>query len=141
MTSAMLTFGDIFFYSNEEYVYLAMSGQGVIYAARILSNKDSEMFVQFRDGAIKKDGEQRTSEKIVFCFIQLKTEGYSKRVAHLNQSDSQKNPNAILVGRPQEVLCEEDMLALRDEIINGPVPLDLKQQVESLDFASLSKSE
>lgn len=139
MVSEMLTYGDVFFYSNEEYVYLAMSDQGVIYAARILSAVHSDLILKGRDSAIKLEGETRASEKIVYCFVQLKTNGYSNRVAHLKESDSQKNPNAMLVSKPGEVICLEDMLSLRDEILNGPVPVELKNQIKSLDFESIGK--
>lgn len=131
--SEMLTFGDIFFYQNDDYVYLAMSDNGIIYAARILSANHSSQMIRARDAAISKDGERRTGEKVVYCFVQLKTDGYSDRVAHLNQSDSQKNQHSML-RTPGQAVCSEDMISLRDEILQGPVPVELKNQVSTLNF-------
>lgn len=138
----ILTFGDIFFYSpdGEEYVYLALGESGTIYAARILGVLKSNVITKSREEAVVKNGEKRTREKPVYCFVQLQTEGYTKRVAHLNRPGEDKNQEAILTA-PGDVICYEDMISIRDEILSGPVPLELKEQVGSLDFESLREKD
>lgn len=132
----LLVFGDVFYYRGEEYVFLAMN-DGVIYAAQILDKQQSKQFVGMRNQSIRKDGEKRTNEKIIYCFVELKTGQYAQRIAHLNKSDEQKEPAAILHASGDSI-SKEDMLEMRDAILRGPVPAVLSRLVGELSFEDIA---
>jgi hypothetical protein len=132
----MLFFGDIFTYRDKLYVYLDMD-EDTVYAARVLSAREAKPFVSMREDSIKQRGEKETRQLPAFCFVQLVTEHIdSGSVAHLANTQTQKEPNRFLHG-DGERLCKADLLELRKEILEGPVPRTLKLSVEKLDLDSL----
>jgi hypothetical protein len=132
---SMLVFGDIFSYGDNLYVYLDMD-EDTVYAARILTKHDSQRVVRGRDDSLKKRGEKATRPFAIYCFVQLTTDGYEDQVAHLNQTQTQKEPNRFL-HTDGDRICKADMLELRKEIMEGPVPGALKISVAKLDLDSL----
>jgi len=128
----VLVFGSIFTYLDKQYVYLA-SGTGITYAALILHPRMSQQVKAMREGSIQRRGEKLTREFSAFCFVELTTPDYVDHIAHLHQTDQHKEPGRFLVGE-NDKLNKDDVLSLYKEIMEGPVPLKLKQLISDLDI-------
>lgn len=123
----ILSFGDVFRYQEEEYVYLIEVNDSV-FAAKILDGAISALLRRRSEAVAKLPG--KSSENL-FSFVMLTTDGFKDRAAHLGASGA----NDGFCGLYQNIssLCSTDLENIKKEILesNG-VPLVLKDFVKTL---------
>jgi hypothetical protein len=124
----MITFGDVFQFSEKQYVFLAKTDE-VIYAAEIFDQATTDRFVQLYE---KKDRAGKVNPNSqVFCFVILQTEDFKQRIAHLANT----NRNEVVF---EEVLCKlnkHDLKEIKEQILmeSSAVPLLLKSLVKDIE--------
>ncbi len=132
----LLSFGDIFEYEGLQYVYLDSPGK-VTYAAKIVPRRQAQSLINYRDKIQREGSEQQQyliSQNVVYCFVELETEGYRGDIAELANTDTQRDEKRFV---PQdEKLCEKDLHSLKDEIVNGSgyMPRGLKRRIADLEL-------
>ena len=129
-----LKFGDIFKYFDNEYVFLVGTDEGIIYAAKILTIKDSEYVEGVCNRILGGPKAYRVRDKILFCYVKLTSEGLKNRLAHFKQSA--RDENRITVYDTGVSLNKEDKQKIKKEVIDPDTPLDkiLKDLVSELDI-------
>ncbi|MCR4311060.1 MAG: hypothetical protein NUV54_00605 [Candidatus Taylorbacteria bacterium] len=112
------TFGDIFRFREEFYVFLAASSEE-IFAAKILDHENSRILESIS---------KRSSDKPLYWYVILTTDEFKDRAAHLmkTQQDIGIEPLLDWVGGS---LNETDLKDLKSEIMKdgSPVPKGLKK--------------
>ena len=127
----MVTFGEVIKYKETEYVYLAAT-EVIIYLAKILNRTDGETINRLylkrqSQGAMSNI---RTADSPLYCFVQLTTDEYKDRLAHFHQpgQDFGRDYAMDSVGR----LNDADLKEIKETIMTGPVPLELKELVKDI---------
>lgn len=128
-----LEFGDIFWYENKEYVYLA-NIDSILYGALIISPPLARQLINKREDSVRRIGVADTSAQPIYCFVELRTLGYEDRVASLARTDESKDEGLCLHG-PDDKLCRDDMVELKEAITNGNLPKVLKEHFETIEIA------
>lgn len=82
-------FGDVIIYRSEQYVYLAQIDT-IIYLAKLCSREISDNFIKVRD-QIFASGNKKRQDSDAWCFVQLTTEQFKERIAHLQKPDYQED--------------------------------------------------
>lgn len=130
----MLIFGDTCRYREKEFVYLAQTAD-IWYGALILPSEDSKVLDSFQKRI--KDGSkagQMLSNKL-YCFVQLTTEEFKDRIAHLGnpqQDESTVTEYVVSSLVPTGKLNNFDLKQIKKEIESGPVPLALKELTKDI---------
>ena len=125
----LLSFGDVFRYKEEDYIYLART-EDVFYTARILSVNDTAL-------VLKQSNTTRASrpgvQSPLYCFVILSTEGFNERMAHLFNPD--KNEVNIYTDKYCSI-NPGDLKALKKEILDPEtlVPRQLKDLVKDIEI-------
>ena len=127
----MLTFGDVVRIKEEEYVYLAATDE-IIYSAKILGHQET---TKINNLYIKKQSsgalvDVRVANSPLYCFVILTTREFEKRMAHFHQPgrDFQAELERLILGK----LNEGDMKEIKQTILSGPVPMELKELVKNI---------
>lgn len=127
----MITFGEVLQFKGSEYVYLAATEE-IIYLARILNSSEGDTInslylKKLSGGAMSK---VRVADSPLYCFVILTTEEFKNRMAHLHKSGYDFGPFSPMecMGR----LNEKDLKEIKETIISGPVPLELKDLVKGI---------
>ena len=127
----MVTFGEVVKYKETEYVYLAATAV-IIYLAKILNRTDGEAISRLylkrqSQGAMSNI---KTADSPLYCFVQLTTDEYKDRLAHFHQpgQDFGRDYAMDSVGR----LNDADLKEIKETIMTGPVPLELKELVKDI---------
>ena len=126
-------FGSAVSYNGEEYVFLASTDE-IFYLAKILS-KDLTQRVIAQDAKLRASAPRNASirlQNILYSYVELKTEQFKKRLAHLHRTDQQFDPSLILDKICD--LCDEDKRDLQKEILreNSAAPNELKMLVRKV---------
>jgi len=131
-------FGDVFEFNEKYYIFLAKT-EDTIYVAQILSPIDSDKVRKLCEAKLKQTKNSiLLKSNPLYCYVVLRTEEFKERLAHLHQS--QKNETDIIV---EEVLCtlnEGDLKEIKEEILTGAVPLELRELVKNIDLSITSLS-
>ena len=123
----MIKFGDVFQYEDHDYVFLAKI-DGLVYAAEILNDSSTKRIIAFEG----KQGERKRSGEILYCYVILQTEAFKNRMAHLNGArDGNADLQFDLVISP---LVKEDLICMKKEVLEGPLPLVLKAAIKDIDI-------
>ena len=132
-----MNFGDCVKYDGRDYIFLAASAE-IIYLALIPSVEHSQKFVKFRDAAYKDTVRaERADGKNYYCFIELSTADFKRRIAHYGLPEGQIG-DYDLRDFMDEIgsLDLKDRKALRDAIISdGAVARILKILIEGLEIS------
>jgi len=120
----------VFLYKESMYIYLAGTDE-VWYAAKILDKEQSVQVKRFTDSQIRKNRENLRKDKI-FCFVELKTEEFKGRIAHLGETEHDtwaETPKIIETG-----LDPEDLKSLKNEVMaeGAPVPFALPKLINDI---------
>ena len=123
----MFSFGKIFRYKEEYYIYLVQVSD-VIYAAKILTSENTKMLLRLRDGT-PRGGGARTDAAPMYSFVILSTEDFCELAAHYAQP-----------GMPHDLVCEtmgdvneEDRNALIGKIVDDPAsPIALREAISTM---------
>ncbi len=123
----LLSFGDVFRYREEEYVYLART-EDVFYTAKILNKEDTS---KVENQANRPSRIQIKSP--LYCFVMLDTEEFKERMAHLHNTD--KNEVNIYSDKYCS-LNKKDLNALKAEILDPEtlVPRQLKESIKDIEI-------
>lgn len=120
----VLSFGDVFEFAGEEYVYLAYApGVNILYAAKVLNQGLSSQVQNLEAFASKKPGYARN---LLYCFVVLSTPALEPRLAHFAKTGNEN----ISVGKYVCTLTSDDIKALKQEILEGPLPEKLKDIIK-----------
>jgi hypothetical protein len=123
----MFKFGDVFRYDGIEYVFLAKI-DGLVYAAEILNEVKGRSILTLE----ARLGEKKKSGEILFCYVILQTEEFKNRMAHLHGAkDGDAN---IQFDFTSASLSNEDLVCMKREIMEGPLPLILKEAIKDIDI-------
>jgi len=123
----MFKFGDIFRFDGKEYVFLAKI-DGLVYAAEILSDASGRRILTLE----AKRGEKKNAGEILFCYVILQTEEFKNRMAHLyGARDGDANLQFDFTSSSLE---KDDLICMKREIMEGPLPLILKEAVKGIDI-------
>jgi len=124
----IITFGDIFRYREEEYVYLAQNGE-VVYAAKILDEEKAEQILRLDKLKTRND---KIKNNVLYSFVILSTDEFKDRMAHFYNTDKNNiEPSFDIVG----LLNKDDMKKVKEEILykNSAVPIKLKELIKDID--------
>lgn len=112
----MRNFGNIFYIDNKEYVHL-LSDDGIIFAARIF---DKEMTDNIKRVQAKQDRLGKSSEKTLYCYVELSTEEYIDCSANMVTAATGGIPeDKKLIRESEKILCEEDLKNIQKEILGS----------------------
>lgn len=120
-----LTFGVVFTFLDDTYVFLADSADtNIVYAAKILDQEKSRLALMMRD---KYENVIKSNPKnVTFTLVVLMTKDFQDQVASLNKSDYERS----LIGfPPYKRLNEEDCKKIKEEILKGSFPPELKEKL------------
>ncbi|KKT35516.1 MAG: hypothetical protein UW24_C0007G0006 [Parcubacteria group bacterium GW2011_GWA2_44_12] len=127
----LVKFGDVFKYKSEKYVYLART-EDVLYATKILSLELSRELHNVYENECKKDHKRSVLEnKPLYCFVTLNTKAFKDRIAHIGTT---KGMDDSLFFDIADSLNSEDLKAIKEEILTGPLPKMLKELVLDIDL-------
>ncbi len=119
-------FGDIFSYGESEYIFLASTSEQ-LYAAKILNKELTKEIEGAYQRALKSNNKVR-QHALVYCYVILKTEDFAGQMASLAKTEN--TDFDILSKKLKVVLCQEDLLALRQEILESRlVPTKLQELI------------
>ena len=107
-------FGNVFVLDDKEYVFLAKIDD-VVYAVEIL-NKDYSREVTRLASREARRGD-RSVDKLVFCFVELSTERFKERVAHLAKAG--RGEANIEFDEVEDCLSAEDKDAIKKELVDN----------------------
>lgn len=128
----MLTFGDTFKHREKDLVYLAQTAD-ILYAALILPSEDSRLLNSL-EKRIKDSARAGTmlSNKL-YCFVQLTTEEFKDRIAHLGSPQQDESTiTEYVVLTPTGKLNSFDLKQIKKEIEQGLVPEELKELTKDI---------
>lgn len=119
------TFGEVFLYQGEEYVFFAQDiERNIIYAGRILSEDHTNGLIKLFEGKVKSGAD--VSNNKVFSYVVLGTEEFQKRAVMCGSHELNSS------GKYRHSLGEDDIEKIKEEIKDGPSPKALKDLVELL---------
>ncbi len=126
MDGTLVTFGDVFRYNEEFYVYLALNADaGILYAARILNEGQTKAFDKMSIKS-KIDDEKN----LTFCYVMLKTENFKNRAAHFYQNEHESSNIYI------EKFCsldKEDLIKIKAQVMDSKaISQNLKDAVKDI---------
>lgn len=107
-------FGDIFVLDGREYIFLAKIDD-IVYAVEIL-NKDYSREVMRLASKDARRGD-RSVDKLVFCFVELSTERFNERVAHMAKAG--RGEATIEFDEVEDCLLAEDKEAIKKELVDN----------------------
>ena len=124
----LLSFGDVFRYKENEYVYLARTDD-IFYTAKILNKTDTHEVKKIADSRAHK----LPVKSPVYCFVMLDTQEFTERMAHLFNTD--KNDVNVYIDK-YCTLCSKDLQAIKKEILDDEtmVPRQLKELVKDIEI-------
>ncbi len=130
MPPSLLLFGSVFLYRESTYIYLSGTSE-VWYAAKILDKEHSADIKRLSGSRIRKNRNDFGKLKL-FCFVELNTEPFKGRVAHLGETEHDtwsESPKVIEVE-----LERDDLKLLREEIMRdgAPVPSALPKLIADI---------
>ena len=124
----IITFGDIFRYREEEFVYLAQNGE-IVYAAKILDKEKADQILKLDK---LKTRNEKTKNNVLYSFVILSTDEFRNRMAHFYNTDKNNiEPSFDIIG----LLNKKDMKEVKNEILykNSAVPIKLKELIKDID--------
>ncbi len=129
MTSVLTAFGSVFMYKGKEYVFLAKT-ESIVYAAEILSTQASTQIDRLFQKQVAGGKDVNVRQHWLYCYVMLTTHDYEGRSAHMGKT-GQDNFSSF-VDPLQKELNAEDLKNIKDGIMNGNVPLELKDLVKNI---------
>lgn len=128
----MIKFGDVFIFNEEEYIFLARTAN-VIYSAKILEIEKTKEIEREADRVSRNHKEQhKLKDNILYCYVVLTTKEFKDQAAHCGMAGRQ--PGIEIESLETVVICKEDLKAIKEEIIKGPVNEELKKRVKDIDI-------
>lgn len=124
----IITFGDIFRYREEEFVYLAQNGE-IVYAAKILDKEKADQILRLDK---LKTRNEKIKNNVLYSFVILSTDEFRDRMAHFYNTDKNNiEPSFDIIG----LLNKKDMKEVKNEILykNSAVPIKLKEMIKDID--------
>lgn len=123
-----LTFGGIFRFAENDYVFLA-EAEDVIYAARILELTETKRLTSLFDKRVKQNT-VNLNRIAIFTFVELKTKEYFGRAALLHKTGQSIG---IQIQSLNIRLCDEDLKNIKQEILESKtVPTRLVEIVRKV---------
>lgn len=126
----MIKFGDTFLHKEKEYVFLAKT-EDIVYAAQILDEQKTNNVNRLYE---LKSRTERCEDRILFCFVILKTEEFKNRMVHFK--NTARGEDKINFDELKEnVLNSDDLREIKEEIVRSgsPIPLELKEMIKKFD--------
>ncbi|MBU1071506.1 hypothetical protein KKG65_03825 [Patescibacteria group bacterium] len=124
-TSTMVSFGDVFNYQGDNYVFLADSPEKkIVYAARILDHQASKKLQKLHDRYEFKSN--YVPDSMTWAFVVLKTKDFQDCVAWLNNPG---HDNSHLCAAHSK-LDEDDLIELKKQVLERNLPPDLKEKLK-----------
>lgn len=90
MDDIVVNFGDVFRFREKEYVFLGATDE-IVYTALILDKEKSEMVKKQLD---RPKNPEKVRNNRAYCFVELRTEKFRDRVAHLGMSGEDETANS-----------------------------------------------
>lgn len=120
----LLNFGDVFAYRGEDYVYLAESPEnGITYAARILNSEHSRELNNIHER--QQSSPNYNLDSLVYSFVVLSSAEYRDQLAWFRGTGT----DGTRATQPHTALENDDLKKIKDEILTGPLPEDLKEKI------------
>jgi len=123
-----IKFGDVFKHHEQEYVFLAKTGD-ILYAAQILDVEKTRQIKRLDDHRARRPDANRF-ENILYCYVMLSTEEFKDRMAHFGDPTL----DGIVIDKTGVALNTEDMRTLKNDLCDPRtlVAGELKQLVRDL---------
>ena len=130
---SIIDFGSVVYYNEIEYVFLAETEE-IIYLARILNKEDTKKILE-QYKKVYSTGSKNTPIRLqnpLYSFIELKTDQFRDRIAHLNRTD--QSFDSAMIFRKICDLLNEDKRDLKKEILRetSAVPRELKTLIKKI---------
>ena len=110
----LLSFGDVFSFGGENFVFLVESpAKKIVYAARIFDLDKSRMYREFCEQQQYKPNYRQNST--IYSIVILSTDEYRDCIAWLHETQYDNTH----LGHPHARLNDEDLMKIKDEILNG----------------------
>ncbi|HKX72943.1 MAG TPA: hypothetical protein VJM32_02945 [Candidatus Saccharimonadales bacterium] len=121
----LVNFGDVFTYEEQDFVYLGESVEKkIVYAARILDDKQSFALKKFSEDAQYKHS--YNPDSMLYSFVTLETQDFKDKLAWFKDTGR----DGTKPTRPHCTLEANDLTKIKQEILTGPLPQELKEIVE-----------
>ena len=80
---------------------------------------------------------EKAEDHILFSYVILKTEEFKNKMCHFKDAMSGKNSNeeGLFFDSLAGSLDKDDLIQVKNEIINGPLPLLLKELIKTIDIS------
>jgi len=128
-TNISLTFGDIFEFCENKYVFLVATLRHV-YIAKILTDSDTKT-VESLLKVHQKRGEPM-EENPLFWFVRLSSEDFKDQWAHLAHAQQSADSCKFFKKIISQKLVEADLIALKKEILEKRTWEELKREIKDL---------
>lgn len=126
---AAIKFGTAFRYREKDFVFLAKT-ENIVYAAQIL---DEELTHEVKKMYERVEKRRRDAhQELLYCFVELRTEEFAERAAHFANTGKEEFG---FLPQPSKSLIYEDLVEIKREVLDGPVPIELKKLVRSIDLS------
>jgi hypothetical protein len=130
-----MKFGDVFKYNEFDYVYLAGVDE-VIYTAKIFELSYTAKFENLTNNTAKNGKTvYRLDQNKIYCYVKLTTEELKNRVAHIGLAES-KDDQSFSIDSIGCSLNTRDLIAIKKEILDGPVDINLKDNVRNIEITN-----
>ena len=84
----IITFGDIFRYKEEEFVYLTQNGN-VVYVAKILNEEKTNQILELEKRRMRNTKiKNHVISNVLYRFVFLSTDEFKNRMAHFHDTDN-----------------------------------------------------
>lgn len=125
----LISFGDVFNYSGNTFVFLAESiEKKIIYAGRVLDPENSVRLEKFCEKQQYKSN--YNPDSTAYSFVVLKTKAFQNCAAWFNKPDIEGETANM---RPQHLkLDKEDLKEIKKIILDGAFPQELKERLKQI---------
>lgn len=124
----MIKFGDVFRFSEQEFVFLAQTDK-ITYAAKVLDLDNTKAVMSLYEK--RNAGNSEKVNNVLYSFVILNTPKFKNRMAHFNNTDQNGHHDGYEV---INTLNSKDLKEIKEEIMNksSAVPLKLKELIKDI---------
>ncbi len=133
MVVELKTFGSIFLYRDDFYVYLGLTPSGRLFAARILDPYGTKVLQDTSDRVESRPPGAPLKGSLALCFVILTTNDFQNQAASLHRTGDHvdEERDVQFDGRS---LNADDVKSLKEMILDDPaIPVSLSKLVRELD--------
>lgn len=130
-SSISLTFGDVFEWRNEKYIFLVPTLE-FVYIAKVLSDSESKVVLQLHKKHLYSGSTTAVAELPLFWFVRLTCDDFKGQLAHLAKAQQGANYSRFFQPVPSIKIPKEDLDRIKEEIMKKRTWPELKKEIKDL---------